>query len=120
MFFRTWFNRRNRRNKPVTATRNGFNKPRVFGIVVNRRAQPLQDYVQAAVKIDVSSFWPKPLAQFFAADDLSWSLQEKEKKAKRLFLDFDSYAVTAEYPVNRVRLEQSKTEDSARRGRALH
>jgi hypothetical protein len=64
-------------------------------IIVNRPTQPLQDYVQAPVKINVSAFRPEPLPQFLASDDFPRPLKEQEKKTEGLFLDFDLCAATA-------------------------
>jgi hypothetical protein len=49
------------RNKAITAPRDRFNKTRVLWIVVNGSTEPLKDYVQTPVKINVGSFWPESL-----------------------------------------------------------
>src|SRR3954471_7709254 len=98
-------------NETVTAPWNCLDKARIFGIVVDDRAKFLQDYVETAVEVDISAFWPKPLAEFIAADDLSRALQQRHKHAKRLLLNFDAHAIARQRAASSISLKKAKSED---------
>ncbi|HYS22732.1 MAG TPA: hypothetical protein VER56_02270 [Candidatus Eisenbacteria bacterium] len=48
-----------RGEETIALAGNGFDKARILGIILNGRTQFLQGSIQAAVKINVSTFGPK-------------------------------------------------------------
>ena len=102
------------------AAGNGFNKPGILGIVTDRGAKPLQNDIQASIKIYIGPFRPQPLPQILTADNCSRMLKQDHQKPERLFLDFDFRAAAGKPPVGRIRLEQSKMKDNARGDCGFH
>jgi hypothetical protein len=118
IFLCRFFNNGDRRNKPVASPRNRLNETRVVGIIIDCATEPLEDYIQTPIKIDVRSFRPEPLAQFLATHNIPWPLKKQQKKAERLFLDFDSRAVPVQRAIGSIRFEHAEAQSNSRRIRA--
>jgi len=103
-------NGRDRRYKAISASRDSFNEAGVVRVLVDCGTQFLENYVQASVEVNECALRPEPLSQFFTADDISGVLQEQDKNAKGLVLNFDAEAIPRQSALGYVRLKQAEAE----------
>ena len=92
----------------VAAALHGLNEERIVGRVAKRFAQPPDRAADALVKLHEDAFWPKRLAEFFPADDLSRTLDQNRKRPQRQVLDANLHPFFAEFARAKVRLEYSE------------
>jgi len=94
---------------------NGFNKSRIFGIVVESGTEFLEDYIQTAIEVDEGPIWPELGTQLLAADDFTWAVEQNQQNTEGLVLKLNAHAIAGQRLVSRVRLKQAESE-AARRG----
>jgi hypothetical protein len=99
-----------RSKKTISLAGNGFDKARIFRIVLKRSAEFLQSGVEAAIKINVSPFGPERLPKLLAGDDLAGPLQKQSQDAEGLFLDFEAHALAGKYPLEQIDLIEAEPE----------
>src|ERR1700732_4718015 len=95
----------------ITLARNGFDKARIFCIVLECGAKLLQSRVQASLEIDMGACRPQGLAEIVSLYNFAVSPKEHGENSKRLLLDFDTYALAAQGRAGQVRFEQTKFHD---------
>jgi hypothetical protein len=109
-----------RRDEPVSPTRNGFDERGSIGGIAEGEAEFLDRSVEALVEVDASSVRPQAGAQFFAADRLTWPLEQYGQDLERLILQMENGAAVVEYACRKICLKQPKTKAPGPIGWGLH
>ena len=86
------------RNEPVAAARDRLDKPRRFGRVAERFAQPVDHGVQPVIEIYEGVLRPESMSQFFAGDEFTRAFDQQCEGLKWLFLQVDARARLAQLP----------------------
>jgi len=99
-----------RRNEPITTTREGFDEPRRIRGVPQGGADLRDTKVEPALEIDERTVVPDLLAQGLTRDDLAGVLHEDRQHARGLRLKANRCAFAGELAGGGIELE--KTEDN--------
>jgi hypothetical protein len=86
---RLW-NRNDRRDESIPATRQGLHKTRLRGGIIENLANLVDRSSQAAIKVDKSVRRPKLLTNLFPRNQFAWTLQEHDQQLKGLRLQAHS------------------------------
>ncbi len=97
-----------RRNEPISSSRNSLDKRRFLGRVAERLTRLSYGRVQTVLEIDERIGLPQPLAQFLASHDLTSPLDERKEDLTRVFLQANGSAIAVQLPVGSIQLEPSK------------
>ena len=118
---RTWSGRTyDRRNEPVTASRDRLHEAGVLGSIAEDFPQPHDRVVQSVVKIDKGIPWPEAIAQFFAGDNFARLFQKQDQNLKGLFGELESETVLAELASFQIRFKHTEMQNSRNRCGATH
>jgi hypothetical protein len=109
-----------RRHKSKTTFRYRFDVTRRLGVVAQRLPEFSESRAKTLVKVDEGVGRPQPAADLFAGDHFSGTVQQHEKKLRRLLLQPHAQTLLPQLPCCGVQFKDAETEDSRRLCRFLH
>ena len=84
-------------NKSITAPVERLDVTRCFGRIAQRDSEFVHRPVQPSIEINEGMVRPKGVPQLIAGHNLTWVLEQEEKKVEWLVLKFDAEAVLAQF-----------------------
>jgi hypothetical protein len=100
-------------HEAISSARNGFDKARIFGRVVQSFPQLIDGIVQIVIKINKSIVLPQALVELVACDQSPRAFQEGHENLKGFFLQFDLETVATQFARFGVDLEGSEAQERA-------
>ena len=99
-------------NEPIAAAADGFNKPWVFGRIVQCSPEPPYGGIQGGIKFDIG-FRPEPTTKLLAANQCPRTRHKDGEQSERMLLNFLTEAVLASSP-SRCQAQNRQSEKPAR------
>src|SRR5262249_2602172 len=101
-------------DEAIAAPMERLDEAGMFGVIAECRAQPLDGGIQAVVEVDKCPVGPELLAELFAGQHFSRSLEQHHQHVERLSLQPEPDAVLAQLAGADVDLESAESERSVR------